>query len=521
MTRLNKLTALAAVVALSVGLAACGGGSSSTTMMDTTPDPAVEQKMSAEQAIAMAKAAVDAVTTSATDAQVAAANQAIADATAAVTAGTALSAADMTALNGQIAAIQGNLTQRLADRQAVADADAITDKENAEQAAADAKARIASAKALEGAIASAAAVADLTVSMDSIPVITDGDGTTTAITLKAGDEVGSLGGWMGMTRSGTDSEEDDANSGEARIYTNQDADKVTTHAFISEAAAVARTGLTINDGAGDVDDDYTVGQEAHKHIDSPSFPMRGTVTYTEDDRKFTGTFKGASGTYQCTVLSCTAVYGEEGLSLTGTWTFTPAAGAMLDVVVEDGEYLYFGWWVRKDDEGTPTHAGVLSGAVGDDLPPAPGIGTADLVGEATYTGKAAGKFAVSDPINPASDNSGHFTADAELMADFKDDGATLSGTIDAFRLNDGSEDAGWSVELKEATFSVDTFAAGTDGTVWSVGDNSGNASGEWEAQMFDEETDDDSNVPTTVVGSFMSDIGTTHSMVGAFGAHVD
>ena len=57
-----------------------------------------------------------------------------------------------------------------------------------------------------------------------------------------------------------------------------------------------------------------------------------------------------------------------------------------------------------------------------------------------------------------------------------------------------------------------------DQTVWSINGAKGAASGAWEAQMYDESATDDSNVPTSVVGSFSSNIGATHSMVGAFGA---
>ena len=81
----------------------------------------------------------------------------------------------------------------------------------------------------------------------------------------------------------------------------------------------------------------------------------------------------------------------------------------------------------------------------------------DLTGTATYTGAAAGKFAISDPIFAISDptvddNSGHFTADATLTAKF---GASadaksangLTGTIDNFVLNDADEVTPWSVTL--------------------------------------------------------------------------
>ena len=96
-----------------------------------------------------------------------------------------------------------------------------------------------------------------------------------------------------------------------------------------------------------------------------------------------------------------------------------------------------------------------------------------------------------------------------------------------------SEDPGWSVELQKAgfingtanaddAFKTDALDTTADRTVWSIGAGKGAASGSWEAQMYDETAsgaaDDGSNVPTSVVGSFESSIGSTHSMVGAFGA---
>ena len=60
--------------------------------------------------------------------------------------------------------------------------------------------------------------------------------------------------------------------------------------------------------------------------------------------------------------------------------------------------------------------------------------------------------------------------------------------------------------------------------MWSINGNA--AAANWEGGMFDETpgnhpTGDGSNVPTTVIGGFESYFGTTHSMVGAFGATKD
>jgi hypothetical protein len=251
------------------------------------------------------------------------------------------------------------------------------------------------------------------------------------------------------------------------------------------------------------------------------FPTTGTQSYDEDET-VTGSYMGADGTYKCVAAAGCAsnAEGAAGIDLGAGWTFTPASGAM--VQKKDAAYLSFGWWVRKDKDG-PTHAGVVYGMTGATL--ITGINSDTLVGKATYKGSAACKFAVSDPLRPAQDNAGHFTANAELMADFKATESTLTGTIDAFRLNDGSTDPGWSIELQKAMFNstdnafkTDEVATTADRTVWSISGNKGAAAGSWEAQMYDDKKSDDNNTPDSVVGRFNAGISTTHSMVGAFGA---
>ena len=383
-----------------------------------------------------------------------------------------------------------------------------------DKAEADAKALIAKAKALKTAIADGAGVA---ATRTSIPAIGTGDDATVAITMEAGDATGSLGSWAGMNYSGKPVSGDSEATGMALVYSNADAAK--SYRFDSEQGEAIH-GLTRT--AGDPAGDYTVPVDA-ANANIGGFPTIGKTSYDEDDEVM-GTFMSASGTYMCTeAAGCTAVAGDS-TSLTGVWTFTPNPGAM--VMQMDNQYLHYGWWLRSDGDG-PTHAGVLYGEIlpdGGTPTLVTGVNNAALVGKATYNGKAAGKFAISDPLRPSGDDAGHFTANAVLNADFKAADSTLSGTIDAFRLNDGSSDPGWSVELQATTFdSTDNMfdtndTPDGDQTVWSIGDGSGAASGRWEAQMFDEDGSDGSNVPTSVVGSFSSSIGTTHSMVGAFGA---
>ena len=72
-------------------------------------------------------------------------------------------------------------------------------------------------------------------------------------------------------------------------------------------------------------------------------------------------------------------------------------------------------------------------------------GITALRGTATYTGGAAGQYALRSSTGGTND-AGSFTARAKLDADFNDD--TITGTIDNFMGADGKS-RNWSVELKE------------------------------------------------------------------------
>ncbi|MDE2789049.1 MAG: hypothetical protein OXI81_01315 [Paracoccaceae bacterium] len=514
-----KLTLKHAIVVFGILpiLAACGGGGGGTPSTDSGPtleERQTEQRDAIKTAIGKAETAVAAVKDDSADSVVGAADAAITEARNAITAAKDVPDAEKTANTGTVNALASRLTAAKADRKTAMDnAKALADKEMTMKA-----------RALKKAIMAGAGVTDAT--MTGIPAITVGADQTDAITLKAGDSAGSLGSWKGMNYAGMIGSGDDKTTGTARYYSNSDAAKRVP--FVGEAGEAVHglTQATANDGK----DVYSLGTDADEDIGGSKFPTTGTKTYDVDERKFAGTYMGASGTYQCTAGACTAAFSDDGITLAGTWTFTPSPGAMLQM--KDASYVYFGWWIRHDKDG-PTHAGVhyggSSGTGGATLVDETRIGTAALVGKATYTGKSAGKFAVSDPLNPGNDNAGHFTADAELMADFKATAAasTLSGTIDNFRLNNGSSDPGWSIALQKTAFdgTDDKFktASSPDGdqTVWSIGGAKTPASGMWEARMFDDKAGDGSNVPDSVVGSFMSKIGVTHEMVGAFGAEKD
>ncbi len=210
------------------------------------------------------------------------------------------------------------------------------------------------------------------------------------------------------------------------------------------------------------------------------------------------------------------------------------------VEVPDPDYLYFGWWLRNDKDGNPTLASAFFGEVGD-VEGGGTLGTLTTInGSAKYSGHAAGKFAISDPLRGG--EAGHFTADVALTAKFGSNAAPnnggIAGTIDNFMANDRS--VPWSVELQRAQWDTttngafasipdDTATADVDeetGTVWSIDGHESTMSGSWNGMMHDEalspaSASDGSDIPTTVVGAFQSHFGSTHTMVGAFGAEKD
>ena len=373
----------------------------------------------------------------------------------------------------------------------------------------------------------------------------DGDPDSETLEAVDGSDT-SLGDWMGMDYSHSEGTGTSKFSHEARVYTNKgpgervdfadagytviDAEGTATHGMVLLVSSGAtQTGISLDDVMAD---DFT-----HSGRQSHAVPPNNVALF------ITGTFDGAPGRFRCTGTDCTSTNDGKGSpsALGGTWHFEPASGAM--VHQPDAHYLYYGWWVRKDDEGMPTAASAFAARFGTDSGDSTdGLDDAGdltaITGSATYVGNAAGKFALSNPLD-GTGNGGHFTADAELEATFSGDDTGVTGMIDNFRLNDGTEDPGWSVELARGALgtSAGSITAPADdaatttvdeslGTTWSINGNEAPASGTWSGTMYDEKPGnpsatgpgDGSNIPTTVIGTFYSEFSTIGRMVGAFGA---
>ena len=270
---------------------------------------------------------------------------------------------------------------------------------------------------------------------------------------------------------------------------------------------------------------------------TPEFPSgdRQTFTYmddaatTGDEREFDGMFNGVAGEYACTDTSCTVTTDKDGdvTTLSGVWTFTPAAKDLTKVMIpgvnHDADYLSFGYWVRatEKDDGTTYGVGTFFAGVpeSDTL--------TRLTGTAKYSGKAAGMYG-KKTLTPdggvAALDTGHFTADANLTANFGGDTVavakqfSVTGSVSSF--DDATSgirvDNAWTVELGKGTVNQDTGAI-TGGTT--------TGQGTWNGQFFgavtpdnDSTTDVDETVyPSGVAGEFNGHFPNGH-VIGAFGA---
>ena len=519
----NKLTALAAVVALSGGLAACGGGSSKTTMgpdPEPMPPEPTPQEMcedaggrwnadmtctTADQLAAMAAAATKAAGTKAT---------AIATESAqAATGGTA----GTDGAGGADAGLGGS------------SAPATTDSQNAGEynLAIDPDGTMVSIT-VEGATADDNVMFELAADMM--------DGRTMHTRTHEADTDGNV-----MT--------------EVAIVYN-DRDMPTPVAFAMWEAMDGMTPQELNardldttadgpDGDGDLTNDFTalsVVTANFAQIKASGFSSSGagTLSYAFDDGttddmdeafETAGTYNGAPGTYRCNDTSaCSVTYDAMGKisGVSGAWVFTPDADAMSPQ--PDYDYLHYGFWLKRtaDSEGVTTYNEVETFA-GSSIAASGSI--ASVTGTASYTGGAVGVyvrnvFASDGTIDKAT--SGHFKADASLMAYFGGGDVaankhnTIVGTINNFVLS-GGEANEWSVALQSDSDLTTDGIQGSD-----TGTNSGTAKGGVEgmdgsftATFHGPVAAVDGVVPKphTVVGEFNSTFS-DGSVAGGFGARI-
>ena len=504
------------------------------------------QRTAISSAVTAARSAVNAVDDTSTDADVATADAAVAALKTAIE-----DAVDLPEGDAAVASAQGTL-DTLDDTLAAAKTSrttAIADKAAADKiaadkaAAADRKAKTALGKAMYAALSNGTTTTNAldngtaTLGTNGLAVdVADNAGTLNndpdSVTLKAGASAG-----MGTNYSFSSGTGTSKVTYEALVYDNKDPDTRVTFAKAGYTVATSTSGDNITGYVFVVDGGTVQTGFDIADVMATAFTHSGTLTHSPDRAGdplyLRGTYDGAPGEYRCTG-TCTSTNDGSGApsALAGDWHFKPDAGAM--VSQPDPSYLYYGWWVHEDDKNMPQAASAFVGTVGtgDDAVTTGGDISA-LTGSATYAGDAIGQFAMNNPIDGSGDG-GHFTADAALTATFSSANASevgVTGTIDNFRLNDGSEDPGWKVSLNRGSLSnsggvinAPALVEGANvGTVWSIDGNKANASGTWSGTMYDEapsgaSNDDGSNIPTTVTGRFYSEFSTNGRMVGAFGA---
>ena len=536
MTRLNKLTALAAVVALSGGLAACGGGGGSTdTSMMQTPqemcegaggrynadmtctsaaDLMAEQRMAITTAIGTAETAVNGINDDSTDAQVAAANMAVSAARTAISNAANLSESETDAHTGTVDVIANQLSAALMSRTTAMN----------EAAEADRMAMAVTAAKLHAGInaPSATAAAAYDTTDDSLIGVTIG--TAAAVNLSEDEDamVAAQHGWEGMMF--TAEPDGDAGTYEAAVYSHVGDPTVTE-------GAVFNVAYTLTDGeTGDV---TALTGHATSRVASPSFDQTAGAKEFELATNtvrvmISGSYQGVSGMYYCTPTNadtnCSATVADMGFTLGGgTWSFKPTnpEAKLMDTSTPDANYASYGWWLHKSEDGETFTASAFHAYRGTD----PGtVAIADLRGSATYTGGAAGKYALRS-LTGGTNDAGHFTADVTLEATFAAD-HSISGTVSNFTGADG-ESRDWSIALNPSVIADAGAIAGdpedstdTDPqmTVWTMGGTAADADGSWSGDLREQ---GDDGVPAIATGTFYSTFGLDGKMVGAFGANVD
>lgn len=256
---------------------------------------------------------------------------------------------------------------------------------------------------------------------------------------------------------------------------------------------------------------------------------------TDEAEEVVGAYDGAMGIYRCNgAAECTVTLDASGMitAMSAGWIFTPDPGATVDVPDED--YLHYGFWLKKktDDEGAVAYDEVETFA-GSSAPPS-GYLDAEVMGRAAYEGGAAGVYIIKTRYDPntgelVNASSGHFAADARLMATFGQTAAQdiapnqlyrLTGTIDNFMLS-GNENNDWSVTLAGAIdWNTGTASGTAEGGVTGQG---GSFSAVFHGSVEPVDHDDDAAMPDifphphTAVGEFNASFS-NGSVAGAFGA---
>ena len=490
-TRKMKLALSAGALALSLALAGCGGGGSPQAagdMMDEGPTPA-ELATTANGLLDTAKTAVDAVMDDSDEATVTAADMAV---SAAVGAVAAASEADNHAMLAQrLGQIQGSLTAKKTSRTAAMEA---ADKtQMMADAAAAGKLYMAAIAGAERFVEVAGATSGALPNEGTLAVM-HGDAAKVTVVdnpalAKATGEHEPGQVWSSTMVSAAAGAAATDTKDTVVVYTNIAAPKRVN-------AAAMYDGTTLTDDPTNVMGmDFGTGNSTKAHDDGAK--VKGTL--------IVGGLE-VMGTYECG-SACTSQTGagNKGVALGGTWTFKPEVGAVAGM--PDGDYSYFGWWLRETGAATARQYAVsaFQGGAGSAATAATITG---LKGTANYEGPAVGKYAMVD--GHGGHTGGHFAATASLTADFDKEGR-VTGMIHKF---DGMDD--WKVMLDSAPTGTGKMA------VWHIGENKGMGVDSTFMREFREAPSTGDTTPMTLTGTWKTPYdpnGTSVGhMIGAFGA---
>jgi hypothetical protein len=215
-------------------------------------------------------------------------------------------------------------------------------------------------------------------------------------------------------------------------------------------------------------------------------------------------WKGIEGKIFCQGKDCKITVVETARTLTGSWYFTPDEEKAYFLRNEDDRdnyvsefYAEYGYWLSDTGKVLNTFSHVVSDSVTVENPTEGnwGVNAADASDtDATYSGNAIGLYSKSSGSGENTTyQSGHFSADAELNAEFGSGAAAkVSGIINNFRNADNNIiDSAWSVGLN-AISSV-------DGTGSTPGETGIKNDGAWTAFSI---ADDADSRPHTIHGTF-------------------
>ena len=353
----------------------------------------------------------------------------------------------------------------------------------------------------------------------------------------------------GYTMSGTAPE---AISGFRGAILTKDGAEASVYTDIEDAVATAIGDIYESSSPPGQPDVYGVFETVNETTNIDEIPW-SAVKRTDDESTttgdgatakttFAGSVRGLAGTFSCTGTDCTPpvpdAADDDAVTSGEMWAFVPTVtDGKIDVPDGDG-YVQFGWWLNMKGDDVADGFDVQTFASATDYAEIGDPLSGDTVtGSATYTGGAAGKWAIASTTEGTTDG-GHFTATATLGVDFdvntaaetelaNMNGVSVSGMITDFMTGNVSR-PNWRVNLiadndddmandlaplESLPGMLNTFTR----TTWSTG-GAVDGSGTWEATFHGAE--EATSHPMAVDGTFNAAIGNGDigRIQGAFGA---